>query len=151
MIPSEAQGDKTATGHVADYEPVPCWTFATLPGCGAIRSNAMDMLSYLEAQSGRIETPLSKAMQVTQEPRFPAFVVMRIGLAWLAQDVHGKRFWWHNGGTNGFSTFAAFCRDPAAAVIVLSNSGPQSVEGRIDLAGVKLIHALMDNGQDTDR
>jgi D-alanyl-D-alanine-carboxypeptidase/D-alanyl-D-alanine-endopeptidase len=151
VVPSDAQNEKTATGHVADFEPVPCWTFATLSGCGAIRSNAVDMLNYLEAQSGRIETPLSKAMQVTQEPRFPAFVVMRIGLAWLVQDVHGTRFWWHNGGTNGFSTFAAFCRDPAVAVIVLSNSGPQAVESRIDLAGSKLMQALIDRGKETAR
>ena len=147
VTPSDAQNEKTATGHVVEHGPVPCWTFATLAGCGAIRSSAVDMLTYLEAQSGRIDTPLSKAMQVTQEPRFPAFVVMRIGLAWLVQDAAGKRFWWHNGGTNGFSTYAAFCREPGVAVIVLCNSGPDGVGNRIDMVGQKLMQALIKDGK----
>lgn len=143
----DAENERMATGHIAEMHAVPYWTFATLAGAGAIRSNAVDMLTYLEAQNGRLKTPLGKAMQVTQEPRFPAFVVMQIGLAWLIQDLQGQRVWWHNGGTNGFSTYAAFCREPAVAVIVLCNSGPDGVGNRIDQAGQKLMQALIKDGK----
>lgn len=152
VIPSEAQDKRTATGHAKDATPVPCWKFASMAGAGAIRSTATDMLTYLEAQSGRTETPLAAAMAATQEKRFPAFVVMNVGLGWFMRDYDGRRVWWHNGGTGGFSTFVAFCRRPAVAVVVLCNTGPDGLQdGRvIDKLGEKMIQQLIQATSNVD-
>ena len=69
VIPSEAQDKRTATGHGKKAKELPCWTFASMAGAGAIRSTATDMLTYLEAQSGRTATPLAAAMAATQDRR----------------------------------------------------------------------------------
>jgi CubicO group peptidase (beta-lactamase class C family) len=146
VVPSDQQRAQSATGHAADGSPVPGWTFATLAGCGAIRSNAGDMLHYLAAQCGQVDTPLRAAMDATQQKRLPAFGVMHIGLGWLVRKYRGHDIWWHNGGTNGFSSFAAFCRDPNVAVVVLSNSGPEGLADGlvIDRIGDKLMRQLVD-------
>ncbi len=148
VIPSEAQDKRTATGHGKKAKELPCWTFASMAGAGAIRSTATDMLTYLEAQSGRTATPLAAAMAATQERRQSAFVIMSVGLGWFMRDYDGRRVWWHNGGTGGFTTFVAFCENPAVAVVVLCNTGPDGLEDGqvIDKLGEKLIRQLVTAG-----
>jgi len=146
VIPSQDQDKRTATGHGEKGKELPCWTFASLAGAGAIRSTATDMLTYLEAQSGRTETPLAAAMAATQEKRKSAFVIMSVGLGWFIRDYGEHQVWWHNGGTNGFTTFVAFCRKPAVAVVVLCNTGPDGLKDGevIDKLGEKLIRQLVE-------
>jgi len=141
------RADDMATGHGPEQRPVPCWDFPTIPGCGAICSNVNDMLTYVEAQSGHKKTPLAAAMQATQERRETAFVVMSVGLGWFMQKIAGHQVWWHNGGTGGYSSFVAFCRDPAVAVVVLCNTGPEGVgPGElIDTLGRKLLKQLIED------
>jgi len=146
VLPSPAQLEKSATGHDTNGTAVPYWSFATLAGCGAVRSSASDMLNYLAAQCGQTDTLLRSAMEVTQQKRAPAYSVMHIGLGWLIRKYKGHDVWWHNGGTNGFSAFAAFTRNPNLAVIVLCNSGPTDLADgmAVDQIGDKLIRQLMD-------
>ena len=146
VIPSKDQDMRTATGHGDKGKELPCWTFASLAGAGAIRSTATDMLTYLEAQSGRTATPLASAMVATQEKRKSAFVIMSVGLGWFIRDYGEHQVWWHNGGTNGFTTFVAFCRKPAVAVVVLCNTGPDGLkDGQvIDKLGENLIRQLVE-------
>ena len=145
VIPSEAQDKRTATGHGKKGKELPCWTFASMAGAGAIRSTATDMLTYLEAQCGRHATPLATAIELTQEKRHPAFVIMSVGLGWFMRDYDGRRVWWHNGGTGGFTSFVAFCRNPAVGVVVLCNTGPDGLEDGqvIDKVGENLIRQLV--------
>ena len=147
VVPSAAQLEMSATGHEKSGAAVPCWSFATLAGAGAVRSTASDMLNYLAAQCGQTESPLRSAMDLTQQKRAPAFSVMHIGLGWLIRKYKGHDIWWHNGGTNGFTSFAAFTRDPKVAVVVLCNSGPEGLgDGMaVDLIGDKLMRQLVDD------
>jgi CubicO group peptidase (beta-lactamase class C family) len=147
VLPTQQQLEKSATGHDTRGSAVPYWSFATLAGAGAVRSNANDMLNYLAAQCGEAETPLRNAMDVTQQKRAPAYGVMHIGLGWLIRKYKGHDIWWHNGGTNGFTSFAAFTRDPNVAVIVLCNSGPEGLgDGMaVDLIGDKLMRQLVND------
>ena len=137
-----------ATGHGKKAKELPCWTFASMAGAGAIRSTPTDMLNYLEAQSGRTATPLAAAMATTQKRRQSAFVIMSVGLGWFMRDYDGRRVWWHNGGTGGFTTFVAFFKDPAFAVVVLCNTGPDGLEDGqvIDKLGEKPIRQLVTAG-----
>lgn len=149
--PPSSTETNAARGHAGRREEVPYWEFASLAGCGAICSTAEDMLTYLEAQSGRRESALSEAMVLTQRPRESFMFFYEIGLGWIVEDLSGgRRFWWHNGGTNGFSTYAAFCRDPAVGVIVLCNHGPDGLEGLLrmdsDTVGERILKGLMKGG-----
>jgi CubicO group peptidase (beta-lactamase class C family) len=147
VVPPPAQLERSATGHEKSGAAVPCWSFATLAGAGAVRSTASDMLNYLAAQCGQTDTPLRSAMDLAQQKRAPAFGVMHIGLGWFIRKYKGHDIWWHNGGTNGCSSFAAFTRNPNVAVVVLCNSGPEGLADgmAVDQIGDKLMRQLVDD------
>ncbi len=62
---------------------------------------------------------------------------LRVMLGWQRSSSGGARVWWHNGGTGGFASFAAFARNPNVAVVVLSNSAHD-----VDDLGAKLLEHL---------
>ncbi len=147
-IPPETMRSRTAAGHNAKGEPVAHWTFATLGGAGAIRSSAEDMLTFLEAQNGRRPSKLDAAMRLTQIRREAVSPEMDIGLGWFVKRHDGRSYWWHNGGTGGFASYAAFCREPVVGVVVLSNVARASGEkGGIDEIGESLLRQLIDSGK----
>ena len=56
------------------------------------------------------------------EPTARISPVVRIAKGWHTIEQQGKPIiYWHNGGTYGFSTFAAFIKDTEQAVIVVVN------------------------------
>ncbi|MBW8769600.1 MAG: serine hydrolase [Gemmatimonadetes bacterium] len=120
-VPSDAQS-RLAVGHDAALDSVPAWHFDALAGAGALHSSAADMLIWLAAQLDTVNGPLARAAAMARPPRTPANASARIALGWIVGGSIAHPIWWHNGGTGGFRSFAAF--DPArnAAVIVLSNS-----------------------------
>ncbi|HEX6587867.1 MAG TPA: serine hydrolase [Longimicrobiales bacterium] len=116
--------DRMSRGHAPSGDEVAPWTFDALAGAGALRSSAADMISYLAAQLDPPVDSLGVAIRLTQEPRAEFGTNRRIGLGWMIRDnSDGRSVWWHNGGTGGFASLAAF--DPArgVAVVVLSNGG----------------------------
>ena len=115
----EARG-RMATGH-ARGTPVPDWDLPTLAGAGAIRSTVNDILTFLSANMGLVETDLAGAMADSHTARADAGPNMRIGLAWLIASEHGGPIVWHNGGTGGFQSFAGFDTETRRGVVVLSN------------------------------
>jgi CubicO group peptidase (beta-lactamase class C family) len=123
-------------------QPAKNWDFLdTTAGAGALRSTAADMLTFLECQAGRRETSLRKAMDLSHEPRKDFQGIMKVGLGWLTyeQGEPKRRVWWHNGGTGGFCSFAAFCKDPAVAIVILSN---RSNPPETDKLGRELMRVL---------
>jgi len=113
---------RVSAGHDAQLDTVPAWHLDALAGAGALRSTASDMLIYLGALLDTTQGPLAHAAALVQKPRADFAAGMRIGLAWLQTATGARPIWWHNGGTGGFRTIAAF--DPArhVAIVVLSNS-----------------------------
>ena len=63
---------------------------------------------------------LAEAIAQTHELRADAGPGMHIGLAWLHVDKGG--YYWHNGGTGGFSSYAFFDPKNDCAGIVLFNT-----------------------------
>ncbi len=129
-------------GHDAEHRPVQAWDLDALAGAGAIRSTAADMLTYLEAQLHPEKFPaLAKAIQQTHELRADALPGMRIGLAWLYVDKEG--FYWHNGGTGGFSSYAFFDPKHDCAGIVLFNTTVRAGGSFADLLGTHIRQRLI--------
>ena len=108
-------------GHSANHKPAHAWDLDALAGAGAIRSTASDMLTYLEAQLHPDKFPaLAKALEQTHELRAEAGPGMKIGLAWLFIEKEG--YYWHNGGTGGYTAYAFFDPKNDCAAIVLYNT-----------------------------
>ena len=94
-----------------------------LPGAGALRSTAADLLTFLDAQLGSAPPGLAEAMRATHEPR-ASRRAPSVGLGWMIlpdRDQPGPVLW-HDGGTGGFRSVAGFVAEMEASVVVLSNS-----------------------------
>ena len=115
---------RLAAGHGPTLQPVANWDLPALAGAGALRSTANDMLTFLAANLGYVETPLAPAMAATLTMRRPTTLPnTTIGLAWHVLATHGKEIVWHNGGTAGYRTFIGFDPKARVGVVVLSNAG----------------------------
>jgi CubicO group peptidase (beta-lactamase class C family) len=116
-----------AGGHNADGKPAPNLHLDALAGAGGIRSTGDDMLRYLEANMGRMPSPLSAAMQLAHIPRASIPLPSnKIGLIWRIQhsvDTHdGPDVVWHGGMTYGYASFIGFTADHKHGVVVLTNA-----------------------------
>ncbi|MFJ3210581.1 serine hydrolase domain-containing protein [Streptomyces flaveolus] len=115
---------RKAAGHMAG-EAVPDWRDRVLSGAGtSMYSTVDDMLRYLGAQLRPERSPLRNAIELTQRHHFtdPA-TSLRLGLGWHFGALSDSRtMTWHNGGTYGFSTCAAFDRENGTAVMMMVNT-----------------------------
>lgn len=114
---------RKTVGHLAG-EPVPDWHDHVLAGAGtSVYSTVDDMLRFLGAQLRPERSPLRSAIELTQRPHFTVDENLRLGLGWHISALSGGRtMTWHNGGTGGFSTCAAFSRQSMTAVVMMVNT-----------------------------
>jgi CubicO group peptidase (beta-lactamase class C family) len=122
-VPDAARG-RFPQGHDRRGRPVPHWDLGALAGAGALRSTPADLLAFLRLQLGDGDSALARAAALTHIPR-ARHRRMAFGLGWmhlppLRGSEHAPLF--HNGGTGGFRSFAAFIPETVTAVVVLSNS-----------------------------
>jgi serine-type D-Ala-D-Ala carboxypeptidase/endopeptidase len=139
VVPSVEQAARVAVGHTRRGRPVPRFEIPALPGAGALRSTATDMLRFLEANLDPAGTPLAAQLEGIQQPRHRMGRGIQVGLGWLLVRSPGPAgpLLWHNGGTNGFRSFVGVARDRGVAVVVLSNSARS-----VDRLGLRLVKAL---------
>ncbi len=98
------------------------WQMNALAPAGGLKTTAEQMLTYLSGMSKPANAKLNATIGRLLEPTASLSPVMRIGKGWHTFEQKGKStIYWHNGGTFGFSTFAAFVKDTAQAVIVVVN------------------------------
>ena len=139
---SEEQQKRFVQGYDAEHHPAHAWDLVALAGAGAIRSTAADMLTYLDAELHPDKYPaLASAIAQTQELRADAMGGMRIGLAWLYPSKEG--FYWHNGGTGGYSSYAFFDRKNDCAGIVLFNTTVRPGGSFADILGAHVRRRLV--------
>jgi CubicO group peptidase (beta-lactamase class C family) len=121
---STAMKARLATGHAGpSLAPVANWDLPTLAGAGALRSTANDLLTFLAAAMGSVESPLARAFALTLAERKPTSApTMDIALGWHIWKPAGKEIVWHNGGTGGYRTFMGFDPKTRTGVVALSNA-----------------------------
>jgi CubicO group peptidase (beta-lactamase class C family) len=118
-----AMRERLARGHDASLRPAASWDIPTLAGAGALRSTANDMLTFLAANLGLVESGISVALEATHVPREKLDPGgMQIGLGWIVRTEHDRTIHWHNGGTGGYHAFVGFDRAHGTGVVVLSNA-----------------------------
>jgi serine-type D-Ala-D-Ala carboxypeptidase/endopeptidase len=126
---------RLAIGHDGQLKAVQNWDLPALVGAGGIRSDTNDLLTFLGAELGYVNTPLKPAMTAQLEPRRPTGVpTLEIALGWHIFNKFGVI--WHNGGTGGYRSFMAFDPATGTGVVVLSNDG---AEPGVDDIGMHII------------
>lgn len=111
-----------AKGHNLEGNVVPNWDIATFEGAGALRSDVQDMLTFILANTGTMETTLVEAIGISHQKKNNFGGNVDIGLNWLIQNVGNNKIIWHNGATGGYNAFAGFDPDIGVGAVVLANS-----------------------------
>lgn len=93
-----------------------------LPGGGALRSTADDLLKFLMANLN-IEGPkkLRQAMQNAQQPFFKVSDTLTLGLAWQRVPLDKMLVVDKNGGLPGFSSYIGMIPEKKIGVVILMN------------------------------
>jgi serine-type D-Ala-D-Ala carboxypeptidase/endopeptidase len=116
---------------------MPNWDFDALAGCGAIRSDVDDMLKYVAANLGLVDSPLRPAMQMTHARLADVDDRNDIAMGWHIGKRTEAR--WHGGQTAGYHSFVAFVPEKKVGVVVLCNTGGAMV----DTIGTQLLCTML--------
>lgn len=112
-------GVRKAIGHV-EGRPVREWTFpVNFAGTGGVRATLPDMVRYLQAQMGLIDTPAAPALAMTHEPLAGE---PEIGMAWFLTRLGNRTLYNHDGGTGGFTSVMMFDRVGQRGVVILADN-----------------------------
>jgi len=106
--------------------PMNHWTMTeAYQGCGGLRSSVHDMLTFVKANLQAPEGPLGKVLARVQTPLAETSEVenCKTGYALMARSIDGLKgpMYWHNGGTAGYCSIMAFCREQQAGVVMLAS------------------------------
>jgi len=132
--------DQLIAGQDATGKTTANWDLNVLQGAGAILSTVEDLSKFALAHFNES----NKALALSRKSTFTVNENMDLGLGWHVLKNQGVNNWyWHNGGTGGYTS--SFTIDPTAknGVIILSNvSAFHSKMGNIDQLCFALMNTL---------
>jgi len=132
-IPEDVKS-RLAMGHMAGNESGLIFLPLELQAAGAMYSTANDLLKYVSANLGLIDTKLNTAMEETHSIRYPfeelqvpfpdpsgneSTPYAYIGLSWFSTTNLGTQVIWHNGGIDGYSSFVGFNPSKQIGLVML--------------------------------
>ncbi len=98
------------------------WNMNILAPAGDLEMSASDLLSYLQQVANPATGDPGKITSLLLEPTIAVNNSLKVGRAWhMLLQKDGPVIYWHNGGTYGFSSFAAFLKGKNKAVVVVIN------------------------------
>ena len=119
------------------------WDFQEcFAGAGALRSTANDLLKFVAANLGCVDTPLLPVFEQMHRARHKIDDDVSIGMGWLIlqkESMPGPIVW-HNGRTGGYCSFVGFCKANNSGVVVLTNSS-RGMDG----AGLEILQVLAEH------
>lgn len=119
---SEGQAARLAPGHKG-MGTVPQWDFGALAGAGALKSTAADLITFLRAQMGMVNSPLARTFGGMHAPILPTGSKdTMVGYAWQITRREGSVIYWQNGATGGYASFIGFNPSQRVGVVILTNS-----------------------------
>ena len=102
----------------AQGNEVPNWELSVLASAGGILSNVEDLAKYGIAQ---FDTS-NKELELTRQKTFKLNENMDIGLGWhIIKSKSNNQWYWHNGGTGGYSSSMSIDVKNKNGIIILSN------------------------------
>ncbi|MBI5858941.1 MAG: beta-lactamase family protein [Sphingobacteriales bacterium] len=123
------------------YENIknPFWNFDCMAPAGAIKCSAHDLLNYLEFMYSNTNDPTIHSLL---QPTVTVNENIKVCRAWHTMERNNNTmFYWHNGGTYGFSTFVAFSKEKRKAVVVVINKFNTNDAG--DRLGIMIMRRLL--------
>jgi len=119
---------------------VPNWEFSVLAGAGAIYSTVEDLSQFAISQFDYS----NKELKLTRVKSFELNENMDIGLGWHILKSQSENLWyWHNGGTGGYSSSMVIEEKSKNGIIILSNvSAFNPNMGNIDKLCFELMKTL---------
>jgi len=141
VTPSERSDTRAARGH-AQGQAVPDWDFGPLAGAGGMRATPANLLRFLRFQLEPAGLPLADAIRETRAELVRAAPGLDVALGWHVVPIsETDPLYWHNGGTGGFRSFAAFVPDREVGVVILANGAapmPQFDQLALQIVGLVL-------------
>lgn len=118
------------------------WKMDVMMPAGGIVCSMDDLLSYLQ----QMAQPTVASKEIIDDLLTPTIAIsrtMRVGKGWhIVEEKDKPAIFWHNGGTYGFSTYAAFLKDQGKAVVVVVNEFNKSAT--VDALGELIIKKMME-------
>ncbi len=129
---------RTVVGHDGNGQAVPNWDFdPDLGGVGAIRSTPADMARWLaallEPDDSALDSGIASALARSREVLISTAEIS-IGYGWLHLPLNDRTVLAHDGGTGGFSSFAAVDPTTGKAAVVLMDTSMLMQNSLADLA-----------------
>ena len=117
------------------------WNMDVLAPAGGIKCSGKEMLRYLQYMARPEEAGNKKIIDNLLLPTVAINQTMHVCKAWHTFELPGRPvIYWHNGGTFGFSTFAAFIKGEDKAVMVVINKFSENkVADGLGVAIMKLL------------
>jgi D-alanyl-D-alanine-carboxypeptidase/D-alanyl-D-alanine-endopeptidase len=107
-------------GHSSRGSRAAHWHMAAMAGAGGVAMSIGDGARWLAAH---VRAPAwFEPIVATVTTRRAMVGPNRVGLAWCSQESSSSYFAWHNGGTAGFTSFAAFDRARQTGIIAFAAS-----------------------------
>jgi CubicO group peptidase (beta-lactamase class C family) len=133
LIPQDIKS-RFAAGHMVGNESKLVFLPQEVQAAGAMYSTANDLLKYVSANLGLIDTKINSAMEETHSIRYP-FYELQVpfpdpsgnestpyafeGLSWFSTTNLGTQVVWHNGGIDGYSSFVGFNPSKQIGLVIL--------------------------------
>ena len=134
----EVQRTRLTRGHSPKGEEVSGWDFDVFAPTGAFRSDAGDLLTFIEANISNVVSPVGRSLTRARElQRVDDAGGRPLGWQREVSLQGGLEIYWHNGGTGGYASFIAFNRAQQVGVVVLSNYG-DAMAGTFDVDKIGL-------------
>ena len=116
------------------------WNMNSLRAAGGIKSDATDMLTYIEYL---LQNDRSLVIQNITKPTAAMNKQLQIGKGWLIRMLsNNSSLYWHNGGTYGFSTFCAFHKETGKGIFIAVNAFEKN--NIVDGLGVEIMGKMLD-------
>lgn len=132
-IPEDIKS-RFAVGHMAGNESKLVFLPEEVQAAGAMYSTVNDLLKYVSANLGLIDTKINSAMDKTHLIRHPFDELQvpfpdpsgnetspyaYVGLSWFSTTNLGTQVVWHNGGIDGYSSFVGFNPSKQVGLVIL--------------------------------
>ncbi len=144
MLSSTTEQNKVNGEFIKGLDPegneVSNWEFSVLAGAGGILSNIEDLSKFAVSQFDS----LNKELELTRQKTFEINDNMKIGLGWhIIKSKDGNQWFWHNGGTGGYSSSMTIDTKNKSGIIILSNVSAYNPNmGNIDNLCFELMKTL---------
>ncbi len=128
ITPTRVMLQRMAQGYGKNMNPVSLKAFDVGKGSGGLYSSTNDMMDYLAANIGLVETGVSPALIEAQKAhrRVPGKENAFMGITWHVRQIGSTQIVSKNGGLAGFQSFLAFSRSHKVGIIAFANSSPNS-------------------------